>query len=50
MATNAGLDDLWLNDDLWLDRMDSGLEAGELWLGLRVLIPELKVGSKFYVM
>lgn len=26
------------------------LEAGKLWLGLRVLISELNVGSKFYVL
>jgi hypothetical protein len=27
-----------------------GLAAGKLWLGLRTLIPELNVGSKFYVL
>jgi hypothetical protein len=27
-----------------------GLEAEKLWLGLRVLIRELNVGSKFYVL
>lgn len=27
-----------------------GLVAGKLWLGLRIRIPELNVGSKFYVL
>ena len=44
LATSAGL------HDLWLDLLVCGLEAGKLRLGLRVLIPELNVGSKFYVL
>jgi hypothetical protein len=27
-----------------------GLVSGKLWLGLRIRIPELNVGSKFYVL
>jgi hypothetical protein len=44
LATSAVLENLWLNV------LVCGVEAGKLWLGFRVLIPELNVRSKFYVL